>query len=59
MRDDMQELSIERLKETELDIFIEIDRFCRKHEIRYSLAEERCLARYGTRALSRGMMILI
>ena len=38
MRDDMQELSIERLKETELDILIEIDRFCRKHEIRYSLA---------------------
>jgi lipopolysaccharide cholinephosphotransferase len=38
MRDDMQELSIERLKETELDIFIEIDRFCRKNEIQYSLA---------------------
>lgn len=34
----MQELSIERLKETELDILIEIDRFCRKHEIQYSLA---------------------
>ena len=34
----MQELSIEHLKETELDILIEIDRFCRKQEIQYSLA---------------------
>ena len=38
MRDDMQELSIERLKETELVILIEIDKFCRKNEIQYSLA---------------------
>ena len=34
----MQELSIECLKETELVILIEIDKFCRKNEIQYSLA---------------------
>ena len=34
----MQKLSIEQLKKNELDILIEIDRFCREHEIQYSLA---------------------
>ena len=34
----MQELNLEQLKKVEFNILLEIDRFCREHGIRYSLA---------------------
>lgn len=33
----MQKMNLEQLKKVELDILIEIDRFCREHGIKYSL----------------------
>ena len=50
---------LRRIQLIELDMLIEFDRICRKHNIKYTIGAERYLVQLGIKALYLGMMILM
>ena len=47
-----------KMQLTELDMLVEFDKVCRKHNINYVL-EEVCLEQFDIRDIFHGMMMLI
>lgn len=53
---EIEEKTLKKLKNTELEILDEIDRICKKMILTFSLSAELCLGQLDIKALFLGMM---